>query len=179
MRVALIKLNTVVNIIDADHIPADFYGHHFAVESLTARMGDSYINGDFRSNEGTSEDLPELPISTAGTYKNKGLTRAEYIELFTLKERALYFRFMDNMYGNLSFMPSGTVVLKDRATLVGSTLSYFDIMIIGKGMLVYAIPPDGINLEDPAIIAGITAMSLLGMLDSPTRVNTILRGKPL
>jgi hypothetical protein len=110
-------------------------------------------------------------------YKTRGLSRTEYIELFTPKEQALYFRFMDNIYGDLSFMPIGTVSLSDVATALGSTLTYMELMIIGKSSFVLAPAENGFDMTSPKVIGGLTAMNMLGMLDDNTRLTTILKGK--
>jgi hypothetical protein len=124
-------------------------------------------------------DIFELPRAAAPTHKTKGLSRTEYIELFTPTEQALYFRFMDNIYGDLSFMPVGDVELGDVATALGSTLTYMDLMIIGKSSFVLAPAENGFDMTSPKIIGGLTAMNLLGMLDNGTRLATILEGRPL
>lgn len=179
MRVALVNLNKVVNIIDTDRIPVGMYDHNLAVESATARIGDSYVNGLFVPDVIEAPEIPEEVPSIVPLYKTKGLSRSEYIKLFTLKEQALYFRFMDNMYGNLSFMPTGTVTLRDVATDIGSPLTYMEIMIIGKGLFKFSSPDNGFDVVSPTVIAGVKSMGLLGMLDSPARVTTILKGKLL
>jgi len=112
-------------------------------------------------------------------YKTRGLSRTEYIELFTPKEQALYFRFMDNIYGDLSFMPTGSVALTDVATALGSALTYMELMIIGKSSFTLAPANDGFDMSSPKVIGGLTTMSLLGMLDDNTRLATILKGKLL
>jgi hypothetical protein len=115
----------------------------------------------------------------APTHKTRGLSRTEYIELFTPSEQALYFRFMDNIYGDLSFMPTGVVALTDVATALGSNLTYMDLMIIGKASFTLAPAENGFDMTSSKVIGGLTAMNLLGMLDNETRLATILQGKPL
>ena len=115
----------------------------------------------------------------APTHKTKGLSRTEYIELFTPSEQALYFRFMDNIYGDLSFMPVGDVALSDVATALGSTLTYMDLMIIGKSSFTLAPAENGFDMSSQKVISGLTVMDMLGMLDDESRLSTILQGKPL
>ena len=63
MRVALITTNIVLNIIDCESIPADNFGFDLAIESAVAKIGDTYINGEFVSPE--YETIPiELPEPT-------------------------------------------------------------------------------------------------------------------
>lgn len=52
MRIALINLNTVVNITEASEIPNDFFGYQNALESDTASIGDVVVNGAFVSEAG-------------------------------------------------------------------------------------------------------------------------------
>jgi hypothetical protein len=118
------------------------------------------------------------PVPTP-THKTKGLSRTEYIGLFTPTEQSLYFRFMDNIYGDLSFMPVGTVDLGDVAVELGSALTYMDLMIIGKSSFVLAPAENGFDMTSSKVIGGLTAMNLLGMLDDETRLATILEGVPL
>jgi len=113
------------------------------------------------------------------THKTKGLSRTEYIELFTPTEQALYFKFMDNIYGDLSFMPAGVVDIGDVAVELGSSLTYMDLMIIGKSSFVLAPAENGFDMTSSKVIGGLTAMNLLGMLDDETRLSTILEGVPL
>ena len=47
MRIALVNLNKVVNIIEADIVPSDMFGYQTALESDTASIGDTLINGVF------------------------------------------------------------------------------------------------------------------------------------
>ena len=47
MRIALVNLNKVVNIIEADIVPSDMFGYQTALESSTASIGDTLINGVF------------------------------------------------------------------------------------------------------------------------------------
>ena len=126
----------------------------------------------------------EIIYSSGGTskqptHKTRGLSRIEYIELFTPTEQALYFRFMDNIYGDLSFMPDGQVSINDVATALGSTLTYMDLMIIAKSSFVLAPAENGFDMTSSKVIGGLTAMNLLGMLDNGTRLATILEGRPL
>jgi len=115
----------------------------------------------------------------APTHKTTGLSRTEYIELFTPTEQALYFKFMDNIYGDLSFMPVGAVDIGDVAVELGSSLTYMDLMIIGKSSFVLAHAENGFDMTSSKVIGGLTAMNLLGMLDDETRLATILKGAPL
>lgn len=128
-------------------------------------------------NGGTIIEWTSKP--SAPTHKTKGLSRTEYIDLFTPSEQALYFRFMDNIYSDLSFMPTGDVALTDVAIEVGTTLTYMELMIIGKSSFSFASSEDGFYMSSEKVIEGLTAMSLLGMLDDDSRLSTILQGKPL
>lgn len=129
------------------------------------------------TNGGTITEWVSPP--PAPTHKTKGLSRTEYIELFTPSEQSLYFRFMDNIYGDLSFMPTGDVALNDVAVDLGSPLTYMELMIIGKSSFSLAPAENGFDMSSQKVIGGLTAMSLLGMLDDETRLATILQGKPL
>jgi hypothetical protein len=124
-------------------------------------------------------DIVFISGGASPTHKTSGLSRTEYIELFTPSEQALYFRFMDNIYGDLSFMPTGAVALTDVAAALGSSLTYMDLMIIGKASFTLAPAESGFDMTSSKVIGGLTAMSLLGMLDDETRLPTILQGKPL
>lgn len=64
MRIALINLNKVVNIIEADEIAEDKFGYQNALESASASIGDTLINGTFvpTVNEYTESDAPTQPV---------------------------------------------------------------------------------------------------------------------
>ena len=66
MRIALVNLNKVVNIIEADIVPSDMFGYQTALESGTASIGDTLINGVFVPQEVTyiEPTAPTQPVFT-------------------------------------------------------------------------------------------------------------------
>lgn len=136
--------------------------------------------GYVQTESGTIWDNPP----PAPTHKTKGLSRTEYVNLFTRTEKALFYRFMDNIDGDLSFMPVGQVSLTDPVGNIededyNPNFTYHDAMRVGKEDFKLAPAENGFDMDSDGVTGGLFIMNLLGMLDDETRLSTILKGKPL
>lgn len=113
------------------------------------------------------------------THKTKGLSQTEYRSLFTLTETIKNDE-CESMINDPSFQISGGVVgLDDFAVSVGQPgFTYRQLMRSGYRAFARAVE-SGINIDHPVTVLSLNCQALLGLLDSPSRKDTILLGYPL
>lgn len=113
------------------------------------------------------------------THKTKGLNQTEYRSLYSVVE-AIKIDELEAYINDATYQVIGGVVgLDDDAALVGvSGATYRQLMRSGFAAFAKSTV-SGVDMDNPTTLLSVNCQDLLGLLDSPTRKDTILLGKPL
>lgn len=113
------------------------------------------------------------------THKIKGLNQTEYRSLYSVVE-AIKIDELEAYINDATYQVIGGVVgLDDDAALVGvSGATYRQLMRSGFAAFAKSTV-SGVDMDNPTTLLSVNCQDLLGLLDSPTRKDTILLGKPL
>ena len=118
---------------------------------------------------------------TAPTYKTEGLTRTEWIGLFTPAEVTLHTRtraLIENMAADFSYL-SGGALMDDAATALGRPdATYRDLLRDVFFHFDSATYPPGISVNSPNVIGAMAVQVALGLITQESS-NTKLLGVPL
>lgn len=135
-----------------------------------------YVETDL-PNGGTITEWVSPP--PAPTHKTKGLDQTEYRGLYTLVETIKLDELEAYINDYAYQVNGGTVGLDDDAALVGvSGATYRQLMRSGYAAFGKATK-SGVDMDNPTTLLSVNCQSLLGLLDSPSRKDVILLGKPL
>jgi hypothetical protein len=117
----------------------------------------------------------------APTYKTEGITRTEWIGLFTPAEVTLHTRtraLIENMSADFSYL-SGGALMDDAATALGRPdATYRDLLRDVFFHFDSATYPPGISVSSPNVIGAMAVQVALGLITQESS-NTKLLGVPL
>ena len=153
------------------------------LETKSLMVGDEFIAIDSHDvtllGASYDDETSEFTRPQAQTHKTKGLNQTEYRSLYSVVE-AIKIDELEAYINDFTYQVTGGVVdLDDNADLVGfAGATYRQLM--RSGFAAFAKSTEsGVDMDNQTTVISVNCQDLLGLLDSPTRKDIILLGKPL
>ena len=117
---------------------------------------------------------PPTPL----THKTKGLSEMEFVSLFSEAETIKILN-LKAYITNPDYDVQGSVKLDHEALEIGKPGVTYRQLLVSCFEMFKMITNTGIDMDHPTTALSIAIDDKLGLLDSPSRKNVILLGKPL